>query len=142
MPRCCSSIAACWATHRLDTRAAATPRLGARVLAYALLGIFCIPGPLGLLFALNLVVQRTAFIYSAARAQGTVTWLEAVRTTRTGAGTVIPVFSFTASDGRLHIINSDVSVPYAWFQRGEQVDVLYRPSNPEVARIDAFSTLW
>jgi hypothetical protein len=118
------------------------PGLAPRLIAYGLIGIFCIPGPLGLLFALNLIVHRAAFIRTADRADGTVVWMEPVRTTRTGAGTCIPVFRFTASDGRLHIINSDISVPYSTFKRGDQVRVLYLRSNPEVARIDAFSTLW
>jgi Protein of unknown function (DUF3592) len=118
------------------------PRLAPRLIAYGLIGIFCIPGPLGLLFALDLILHRAAFIHTAARTDGTVTWMEPVRTTRTGAGTCIPVFRFTASDGRLRIINSDISVPYSTFKPGDRVRVLYLESNPEVARIDAFSTLW
>jgi Protein of unknown function (DUF3592) len=118
------------------------PDLGPRLIAYGLIGIFCIPGPLGLLFALNLAVHRAAFIHSAVRTEGTVIWMEPVRTTRTGAGTVIPVFRFTADDGRLHVINSDVSVPYATFKRGEPVGVLYLPDNPEKAHIDTFWMLW
>jgi uncharacterized protein DUF3592 len=118
------------------------PGLGPRLLAYGLIGIFCVPGPLGLLFALNLTLHRAAFIHAALRADGTVISMEPVRTTRTGAGTAIPQFRFTANDGRLHIINSDISVPFSTFKRGEQVRILYLQSNPEVAHIDAFSTLW
>jgi hypothetical protein len=68
--------------------------------------------------------------------------MEPVRTSRTGAGTAIPQFRFTANDGRLHIINSDVSVPFSTFKRGERVSVLYLQSDPEIAHIDAVSTLW
>jgi hypothetical protein len=118
------------------------PGIGPRVIAYGFIGLFCIPGLLGLLFALYLGAHRAAFIHSALRADGTVTWMEPVRTTRTGAGTCIPVFRFTANDARLHIINSDVSVPFSTFKRGEQVRVLYLENNPDIARIDAFSTLW
>jgi hypothetical protein len=118
------------------------PGLGPRLIAYGLIGIFCVPGPLGLLFALNLTLHRAAFIHTALRTDGTVIWLEPVRTNRTGAGTYIPVFRFTANDGRLHIINSDVSVPFSTFKRGDPVRVLYLQSNPETAHIDAFSTLW
>jgi hypothetical protein len=118
------------------------PDLGPRLIAYGLIGIFCIPGPLGLLFALDLAVHRAAFIHTALRADGTIIWLEPVRTTRTGAGTCIPVFNFTATDGRLHTVNSDVSVPFSTFRRGERVQVLYLQNNPEVAHIDAVSTLW
>jgi len=116
--------------------------LGPRLIAYGLTGILCIPGPLGLLFALNLGLRRAAFIHTAIRTDGTVVWTEPVRTTRTGAGTCIPVFRFTANDGRLHIIYSDVTVPYSRFKRGARIGVLYLQSNPEIAHIDAFSTLW
>jgi hypothetical protein len=68
--------------------------------------------------------------------------MEPVRTTRTGARTAIPQFRFTANDGGLHIINSDTSVPFSTFKRGDRVRVLYLQSNPETAHIDAFSTLW
>jgi len=118
------------------------PDLVPRLITYGLIGIFCIPGPLGLLFALNLTLHRAAFIHTAIRTDGMVIWMEPVRTTRTGAGTYIPVFRFTANDGRLHIINSDVSVPFSTFKRGERIRVLYLQSNPEIAHIDALSTLW
>ncbi len=118
------------------------PGLAPRLIAYGFIGLLCIPGPLGLFFCAGLVLNRAAFIHAAIRTDGKVTWLEAVRTTRTGAGTYVPVFSFTATDGRLRIINSDVSVPFSTFNRGERVRVLYLPRNPEIARIDAFSTLW
>ena len=116
--------------------------LGSRLIAYVFIGLFCIPGPLGLLFFANLALHRAAFTRAALRTDGIVTWLEPVRTTRTGAGTYVPVFSFTATDSRLHIINSDVSVPFSTFQRGERIRVLYREDNPDIAHIDAFSTLW
>jgi hypothetical protein len=35
---------------------------GPRLLAYGLIGLFCVPGPLGVLFALNFVVHRAAFM--------------------------------------------------------------------------------
>jgi hypothetical protein len=118
------------------------PGSGPRLIAYGLIGILCVPGPLGLLFALNLTLHRAAFVHAALRTDGTVIGMEPVRTTRTGAGTCIPEFRFTANDGRLHIINSDISVPFSTFKLGERVRVLYLPSNPEIAHIDAFSTLW
>jgi hypothetical protein len=118
------------------------PDLGPRLIAYGLIGIFCVRGPLGLLFALDLTLHRVAFIHTALRADGTVIWMEPVRTSRTGAGTCIPVFRFTANDGRMHTINSDISVPFSTFKRGERVRVLYLQSNPEIAHIDPISTLW
>jgi hypothetical protein len=95
-----------------------------------------------LVFAVDVILHRATFIHTALRTDGAVIWMEPVRTTRTGAGTCIPEFRFTANDGRLHIVDSDVSVPFSTFKRGKRVRVLYLPSNPEIARIDAFSTLW
>jgi hypothetical protein len=118
------------------------PGLGPRLIAYGLIGIFCVPGPVGLLFAVKLAVYRAAFIHAALRADGTVIGKEPVRTTRTGAGTALAQFRFTANDGRLQIINSDASVPFSTFKLGDRVRVLYLQSDPEIARIDAFSTLW
>jgi hypothetical protein len=118
------------------------PGFAPRLIAYGLIGLFCIPGPLGLLIALDMTLHRAAFIHAALRTDGTVIEMRPVRTTRTGAGTCIPVFRFTANDSRLHIIVSDVSVGSTSFKQGEQVRVLYLASNPEIARIDAFSTLW
>jgi hypothetical protein len=113
-----------------------------RLIAYGFMGLLCIPGPLGLLLALNLTVHRAAFIQAALRADGTVIEMRPVRTTRTGAGTCIPVYRFTANDSRLHIIVSDISVRSSRFKQGDQVRILYSEGNPEIARIDAFSTLW
>jgi hypothetical protein len=118
------------------------PGLGPRLIAYGFIGIFCVPGPLGLLLALNLALHRAAFIHTALRTDGTVIEMRPVHTTRTGAGTYIPVFSFTANDGRLHIIVSDVSVQPTTFRRGDQVPILYLQSDPETAHIVEFSTLW
>src|SRR5271165_2725258 len=108
------------------------PDLGPRLIAYGLMGIFCLPGPLGLLFALNLTVHRAAFIHAALRTDGEVIEMQPVRTTRTGAGTYVPVFRFTANDGRLRIIVSDVSVPPSTLKRSDHVRILYLQSNPEI----------
>jgi hypothetical protein len=51
------------------------------------------------------------------------------------------VFQFAASDGHSYTVNSDVygREPVRY---GERVQVLYWPSHPESARIDAFAQLW
>ena len=118
------------------------PGLGPRLIAYGFVGLLCIPGPLGLFLAVDLILHRAAFIHTALRAPGTVIDMVAVNTTRTGAGTCIPEFRFTANDGQMHLINSDISVPASTFRVGDPVRVLYLQDNPEIARIDAFSTLW
>ena len=88
------------------------------------------------------MLHRAAFLHAALRTDGIVPWLEPVRTTRTGAGAYVYVFLFPATGDRLHIINSDVSVPFSTFQRGERSRGLYREDNPDIALFDALSTLW
>jgi Protein of unknown function (DUF3592) len=113
-----------------------------RVIAYGFVGIFCLVGPLFLLIAIGSAVHRAVFIHSARQAEGTVIEMRPTRSTRTGAGTYIPVFQFTADDGRGYIIVSDVSVRSNAFSTGEQVRVLYERGHPENARMDAFTPLW
>jgi hypothetical protein len=118
------------------------PGLAPRLIAYGFVGSFCVVGPLFLLIALNAAVHRAVFIHTALRAEGTVIEMRPTHSTRTGAGTYIPVFHYTADDGRIYIIVSDVTVQRSSFSRGEQVTVLYQQGHPETARIDAFTPLW
>lgn len=118
------------------------PGLASRLIAYGFVGAFCLVGPLFLLIALNAAVHRAVFIHTALRAEGTVIEMRSTHSTRTGAGTYIPVFRYTADDGRIYTIVSDVSVQPSSFSRGEQVTVLYQQGHPETARIDAFTPLW
>ena len=116
--------------------------LGPRLIAYGFVGAFCLVGPLFLLIAIGSALNRAVFIHSALRADGTVIEMRPVRSTRTGAGTYVPVFTFTASDGRMYMVTSDVSVQSSGFTQGERVRVFYLQGHPETACIDAFSPLW
>lgn len=116
--------------------------LAQRLIAYGFVGAFCLVGPLFLLAALGSAVHRAVFIHSALRAEGTVIEMRPTHSTRTGAGAFIPVFRYTADDGRVYIIVSDVTVRRFSFSPGEQVSVLYQQGRPENARIDAFTPLW
>ena len=105
-------------------------------------GNFGLVGPLFLLIALDSAVHRAVFIHTALRAEGTVIEMRPTHSTRTGAGQYIPVFRYTADDGRVYIVISDVSVRRFSLSPGEQVRVLYQQGHPENARIDAFTPLW
>jgi hypothetical protein len=113
-----------------------------RLIAYGFVGAFCLVGPLFLLVALGSAVHRAVFIHTALRAEGSVIEMRPTHSTRTGAGAFIPVFRYTANDGRVYIIVSDVTVRRLSFSPGEQVSVLYQQGHPENARIDAFTPLW
>jgi uncharacterized protein DUF3592 len=118
------------------------PGLAPRLIAYGFLGAFCLVGPLFLLIALDSAVHRAVFIHTALRAEGTVIEMRPTHSSRTGAGTYIPVFRYTADDGQAYIVVSDVSVRRLSLSEGEQVRVLYQQGHPENARIDAFTPLW
>jgi hypothetical protein len=78
-------------------------------------------------------------LYSGLRAEGTV-----IARQQTGSShkTYAPVFRFEASDGRTYVVSSDVFGRESAFRLGERVRVLYRPDDPQTARIDAFAQLW
>ena len=118
------------------------PPLAPRLIVYGFVGLFCLVGPLFLLIALDSAVHRAVFIHTALRAEGTVIEMRQTHSSRTGAGTYIPVFRYTADDGQAYIVVSDVSVRRVSLSAGEQVPVLYQQSHPENARIDAFTPLW
>jgi hypothetical protein len=109
---------------------------------YGFIGTFCLVGLLFLIIAAGSAVHRAVFIRAALHAEGTVIEMRPTHSTRTGAGTYIPVFRYTAHDGSSYIIVSDVSVGSSSFSPGEKVNVLYQQGHPENARIDAFTLLW
>ena len=111
----------------------------ARLIAYVFIGSFCIAGPLLLCVSLGTAAQRAMLVYSGLRAEGTVI---AKRQTGGSRRSYAPVFQFTASDGRSHVVSSDVYGRESAFRFGEHVNVLYPRGRPEAARIDAFAPLW
>lgn len=111
----------------------------ARLIAYLLVGSFCLAGPLFLIVGLGAAAQRAALIFTGERADGTVI---AKRQSVSSHPTYAPVFQFTAGDGRSYTASSDVYGREAEFRYGEHVRVLYRAADPESARIDAFAQLW
>ena len=74
--------------------------LGQRLIAYGFLGAFCLVGPLFLVIAIGVAVDRVVFIHSALRVDGTIIELRPTGTSRTGAGALVPVVRFAADDGR------------------------------------------
>jgi hypothetical protein len=110
-----------------------------RLIGYVFLGSFCIAGPLLLVLALGVAVQRAALVVSGVHAQATV--IGAVRSGSTRA-TYAPVFQFTAANGRTYTVNSDVYGKESAVRFGKRVQALYWPNHPESARIEGFAPLW
>ncbi|MEB3966848.1 DUF3592 domain-containing protein [Streptomyces kunmingensis] len=91
-----------------------------------------------------------SYASSAERARGTVTDLEwrtshssGSHRNRSSSSTVAyPVVEFTSADGETRTFRSSGGSNPPSYERGEQVDVLYRADSPEDARIDGFLSMW
>ena len=116
--------------------------LGPRLVVYGFFGAFGVVGLVFLLIALSTAVHRVEFIHAAQRTEGTVIEMRPTHHSRYGAGSMFPVFRFTAGDGLMYMVVSDVYVRPTAFRVGERVTVLYMQGHPETARIDAFTPLW
>ena len=111
-----------------------------RLIGFLFAAVVCAAGPILLVIALITTTQRTVLILGGEQAEGTVV----AKQSSPGRShpTFAPVFEFKATDGQSYTVTSDVSGREADFRFGEHVRVLYRASNPQAARIDAFGQLW
>jgi hypothetical protein len=120
----------------------APPSLGARIIVFGFFGSFAVVGALFLFIAGQSLLGRLTFMNSATHTRGTILEMRAVHTTRTGAGTMVPVFRYTASDGQSYLIVSAVSVRASAFTVGQEVPVLYRAGQPNTAVIESYGPLF
>src|SRR5579859_6712580 len=118
------------------------PSVGARIIAYGILGAFSIGSLVLLSIAVGATVQRATLVFSGSHAEGTVVAKKQVGHLKGGAAAYAPMFRFTASDGRTYVVASDLSGPDSAYRFGQHLRVLYRPDHPDSARIDAFAPLW
>lgn len=59
-----------------------------------------------------------------------------------GEGTKAPIIEFKTRSGEQVRLNSYIINHWAWYERGEQVEVIYSPDQPESASINSFYYLW
>src|ERR1700683_5414549 len=111
------------------------PSMGARIFAYGFIGVFAIGSLVLLCIAVFSTMQRAALILSGSRAEATVTAKKEVGHLEGGAGAYAPMLQFTASDGRTYVVTSDLSGPQSAYRFGQHLRVLYRPDQPDGARI-------
>ena len=81
------------------------------------------------------------FIAQAAKAEGTVMELVASRS-NDGGTTWKPVVRFTAPGGEIIHFTSRTSSNPPGYSKGEKVEVLYRPGQPQDASINGLFSLW
>lgn len=118
------------------------PSLGARIVAYGFIGAFAVGSLVLLTVAVGSTVQRATLIFSGSRAEATVVAKKEVGRLKGGAPAYAPMLQFSASDGRMYVVTSDLSGPESMYRFGEHLRVLYKPDHPDGARIDAFAPLW
>ena len=111
-----------------------------RAIVFAFMGAFALGGVLLLGAACVTALHRAEFINAAEHADGEIVDLNAVINQRRSG--FQPEFRFTADDGRLHFMTTDVNLPGHLFRLHQHVDVLYLKGHPERALIDSFLPLW
>ncbi|WP_428667886.1 DUF3592 domain-containing protein [Runella sp.] len=85
--------------------------------------------------------SQKKFVAIAQKTSGVVTALEYSRS-RKGGGSYYPIVEFQTPEGRTFSFRSDVGSNPAPYDRGEQVEVLYNPHDPNEAKLTGFWNLW
>lgn len=87
-------------------------------------------------------VHEQRFLASAQRVEGTVTDLERHRSSSDHSSTWAPVVSYVTPDGRTREFVSSSSSNPPSYRRGERVQVLFDPNDPDHAAIEGFFSQW
>jgi hypothetical protein len=117
------------------------PGLFKRILRFVGWWFFAV-GLVSLAVALGFALYRSVFLLRCVSTTGTIVRLEEVGDENNGGVNYAPVFSFTATDGRIHTIRSGTSSNPAEFDQGQVVRVLYVKSNPGGAILSSTLQLW
>lgn len=119
------------------------PSIIARMIAYLLVGVLCVTGPVLLLIAAGTGIERAVFVRSSLSADGVVVALRYVRRrSRPTSQSCSPVFRFTARNGMSFTVTSNIAQTPSPWKYGDHVRVLYQEDHPENAHIDSFVQMW
>lgn len=102
--------------------------------------VFTLVG-IGMLVGAFLFYRSTnSFLAEAAKAEGTV--IELVQSRSGDSTTYRPVVQFESKNGQaIEFVSSSGSNPPS-YSKGQKVEVLYRPTQPQDAKISGFFSLW
>jgi hypothetical protein len=114
----------------------------ARLIAYFFVGVLYAVGPILLIIAIGASIPTLTFVHAANPADGTIIGFDRVYMPRRSKEVYLPVFRFTANDGKTHMIMADSGVNWVEFKRGDRVPILYLKDRPESARIATIPQLW
>jgi hypothetical protein len=98
-------------------------------------------GPRLLTIALGFAAYLGAFLHRSVSATGTLASLSPMHNDE-GELYYVPSFTFAAIDGQTYTVTSNTGSNPPEFAVGQQVRVLYDPSNPHRAKIGTFVQLW
>lgn len=82
------------------------------------------------------------FVSTSVRTTGKITALRSKTDSKDGTTRFAPSFTFQDSAGGEHLVSASVYSAPSQHQVGDSVGVLYRPTNPQGARIDAYMHIW
>lgn len=102
--------------------------------AFAIIGACMLAG------AFAIYSSTASFLERSVSAQGTV--VELIRSRFSDSVSYYPVVEFSTPNGRQVEFQSNSGSSPPSYNQGEQVSVLYEPSNPEAAKINGFFSLW
>jgi hypothetical protein len=91
---------------------------------------------------LGSAIYTGIFLLRSDSAPGKIVRIEPRTNAEDGSVNYLPVFIFTASDGRTYTVASGVASDPPEFEEGQDVRVLYLKSDPQSARIGTFLQLW
>jgi hypothetical protein len=95
-----------------------------------------------LLLALGFGIHTELFLRSAKVSSARVIQFHTITDDQNGGVAYAPIFSFSASDGRIYTITSSVGANPPAFSIGQAVTILYDKANPANAKIDSVGQLW
>ena len=102
--------------------------------------VFTLVG-IGMLVGAFVVYKNTrTFLAGASKAEGTV--VDLVQSRSSDSITYKPVVRFIDQDGRTSEFVSTTGSNPPSYSKGQKVEVLYRPTAPEDAKINSFFSLW
>jgi hypothetical protein len=95
---------------------------------------------LSLLLALVFAGNTFVFLHQAESTAATI--IDIVETSSDGSPSWYPVFRFTDKQGAEHEIKTTLGTGNTMYEVGQQIDILYKPVDPESARINSFLWIW
>jgi Protein of unknown function (DUF3592) len=127
-----------------EMKVIATPKYVFTLVKY----VFILVG-IGLLVgAFSMYKNTSSFVTEASRAEGTVVDFQMSRRGRTYSPmsrrgrTYSPIIHFISQEGKKVEFISSVGTNPPSYSKGQKVEVLYQPTEPQNAKINGFSSLW